>query len=485
MRRSAGFPARVYTDCTLKKVKWSNLLEAIEFRRVVPIVGPELSVLDVGGGRTTLYDVVARELIRELDWSNEPPEPGSSLDRVVREYLRDPDSETRRLYFSVHKIVNKTAWPTPEPLRQLASIAHFDVFVTISFDTLLEQAVNEVRFKGVDNTLTRVYSIGRPLSDDDDLPLAYKAEYKEGDAVPESPAVYHLFGKAGPVENDYTLREEDLLHFCQRLQAKDRRPPNLFDLLNGRDLLLLGAGFPGWLTRFVLATAKQGLMFSGFPRPLKAGILADRLSPSDEQLVLFLERNEAVLYPEDAVSFVDELYRQWKAKFPDGARSGKHAAVAVAPDTAEVRENRIFISYAREDQTFAETIRNALTSKNLKVWIDRDQLRYGSEFRPEIAEAIRQCSVFVPVLSRNALSQSHRFLFREWNEARDRAKEWVPGSRFIQPVIVDDTRPDDLAAWPEFREVDLARLENGRVPDRFVANMIDTIRSRRSKAVAQ
>lgn len=469
-------------------MRWSSLLEAIEFRRVVPIVGPELSVIELDGERTTLYDAVAHRLIRELDWNDEPPASDSTLDIVVRQYLRDPENNPRSLYLNVHKIVNQArAWPTPEPLRQLASIFHFDVFVTISFDSLLEQAVNEVRFGGVDNTLTRVYSITRPLDkDEDDLPLAYKAEYKKEDVVPESPAVYHLFGKAGPVENDYTLREEDLLHFCQKLQLKDRRPENLFDLLNGRDLLLLGSGFPGWLTRFFLATAKQGLMFSGFPRPLKSGILADRGSPSDEQLVLFLERNEAVLYPEDSVQFVAELYRRWKVKFPEGIRQATSAAFVVpAPETAEVHENRIFISYAREDQKFAEAICNALAAKNLNVWLDRSQIKTGSPYKPEIAEAIRQCSVFVPVLSRAALSVDHRFLFREWHDALDNAKEWMPGTRFIQPVIVDDLGADDLTAFPEFRDVDLAWLEQGQVPARFVSSMIDTIRSRRSKAAAQ
>jgi TIR domain-containing protein len=442
--------------------------------------------MDVDGVRTTLYDAVARELIQELEWNDEPPAQGSSLEAVVRQYLRDPDNQPRSLYYTVHKIVNKKTWPTPEPLRQLASIFHFEVFVTISFDTLLEQAINEVRFGGVDKTLTRVYSISRPLSEDDDLPLAYKAEYKEGDLVPVSPAVYHLFGKAGPVENDYTLREEDLLNFCQRLQSSDRRPSNLFDLLNGRDLLLLGSGFPGWLTRFFLAIAKQGQMFSGFPRPLKSGILADRISPTDDELVLFLERNEAILYPEDSVQFVAELYRRWNEKFPEGARPALSAdAVAPAPDTTEVRENKIFISYAREDQRYAEAICNALTAKNLKVWLDRSVLKTGSEFKPEIVQAIRECSVFVPVLSRSAFSGDRRFLFREWNEALDSAKEWMPGSRFIQPVIVDDLKAEDLSLFPAFRDVDIAWLENGQVPDRFVSNMIDTIRSRRSKAVAQ
>src|SRR5207244_5116108 len=156
----------------------------------------------------------------------------------------------------------------------------------------------QVRYKGEEKTVTRAYSIGRPPSADTDLPLAYKPVYSDRDRRPVVPVVYHLFGKASVIENDYTLREEDVLQFCQRLQSRDRRPSNLFDVLKGRDLLVLGSGFPGWLTRFFLATTKPEQLFNG----KASGILADRNSPQDQDLVLFLERNHTDIYAGDSVA---------------------------------------------------------------------------------------------------------------------------------------------------------------------------------------
>src|SRR5438034_8525107 len=77
----------------LKKVKWGNLLGLIENRLVVPVVGPELSVISIDGRSLSLYDAIAGELIRTLEWSDEEPAPGSDLNTVVRTYLQDPDNK--------------------------------------------------------------------------------------------------------------------------------------------------------------------------------------------------------------------------------------------------------------------------------------------------------------------------------------------------------------------------------------------------------
>src|SRR4051794_24380632 len=110
-----------------KKVKWNNLIQLIENRLVVPVVGPELMVLPSGG---TLYDAIARELIRALDWPDEEPAAGSSLETVVRTYLQNPENKLRPLYLSVLNILGKPRqpWAIPEPLRKLAAISHFDVY---------------------------------------------------------------------------------------------------------------------------------------------------------------------------------------------------------------------------------------------------------------------------------------------------------------------------------------------------------------------
>jgi hypothetical protein len=465
----------------LKKVKWGNLLGLIENRLVVPVVGPELSVISIGGRSLSLYDAVADELIRTLEWSDEAPAPGSDLNTVVRTYLQDPDNKPRQLYVSVHNILTKPKqpWPTPEPLRKLAAIGHFDVFVSITCDVLLEQAINEVRFGGAAKTLSRSYSTGRP-SAECDLPISYKAAYSGTDRPPKVPAVFHILGTSGVVETDFALREEDLLRFYQCMQSSDRRPANLFDVLNGRDMLMLGSGFHGWVTRFFLATTKQEKLFAG----QASGVLADQYSPKNNDLILFLERNGTHVFEGDSIAFVDELHRRWTEKFPEGVPALDGGADA-QPETPELRENVIFISYAREDQNYAKAIRDALTMENLQVWFDERSLEPGDDFKLKILQAIEQCSVFVPVISRAALSASSRFLYREWNTAQDRKQEFKPGSRFIQPVIVDDSSATDLPEFRDFISDNFVRLEDGKVPTSFVESMKRTIRELRSKATSR
>lgn len=138
--------------------------------------------------------------------------------------------------------MSEREWATPEPLLKLASIQPFDVFVSISYNALMEKALDEVRFQGAPRTRSFAYTL---LSEPADLPPEYKPSYAANKAAPLEPAVYHVCGKLNPAR-DYAIREEDFLRFAHRLQSRDFRPQNLFDLTRTRSLLILGCGFPGW-----------------------------------------------------------------------------------------------------------------------------------------------------------------------------------------------------------------------------------------------
>jgi hypothetical protein len=63
---------------------------------------------------------------------------------------------------------------------------------------------------------------------------------------------------------------------------------------------------------------------------------------------------------------------------------------------------KIFVSYAREDFAFAETLRNDLASLGHSVWIDQ-LLLGGQEWWDEILQHIRDCEVFVLAVSPNSI----------------------------------------------------------------------------------
>jgi len=222
---------------------WRNLLMDVEGRQVIPIIGSELLVLGEEPGRPTLYEHVAKELVSRLSLDEKRLFKGYGLLDVTSLFLQDPRNRADDLHYEMRGILTEHPWPTPEPLRQLASITHFDLFVSTTFDSLMEQALNEVLFKGAACTRTFAYSEKRQV---EDLPK---------DTECAKPIVFQLFGRLDST-GDYGISEEKILEFTHRLQSRDLRPQNLFDALQTKSLLVLGCGFPGWLARFFLRAVK-------------------------------------------------------------------------------------------------------------------------------------------------------------------------------------------------------------------------------------
>jgi hypothetical protein len=149
----------------------------------------------------------------------------------------------QNLYPKIRAILRETPLAPPQPLRQLAEISHFDLFVTTTFDSLLEKALNEVRFGG--QSVADVF--------------IYKAKGGKDLRRPKEQlnraAIYYLFGRASTVPK-YVICDEDMLEFLQSLHQEKFRPPLLFDAFRDNHLLLIGLHFSDWLARFFLRAAK-------------------------------------------------------------------------------------------------------------------------------------------------------------------------------------------------------------------------------------
>lgn len=420
---------------------WRNLLMDIEARQVIPIVGPELAVLDTEPGGPTLYQHIAKELAARLALDEAAlPDPYTLLD-VTSSFLQDARNRADDLYYETREILNGRSWPTPEPLRKLAAIEHFDLFVSITFDSLLEKAIDETRFSGSPQTRSISYWEKREV---EDIPP---------DLTGSRPIVYHLFGKLDPT-GDYGITEEKVLEFTHRLQSRDLRPQNLFDALQSKSLLILGCGFPGWLARFVLRAAKGDRLFSQGAR----GVVADRSAAADSNFVMFLERRLTSLYRQgDALQFVNELHRRWLEK-----HGAKPSVAAQDDDKAAIPEfkpDSVFLSYASEDRQHAIQIKQAFDAIGVDVWFDQHALESGDDYRLKIEKNIESCSCFVPLISRNTATLEKRFFRREWNKAIDEAAEYPPEYPFIQPILLDDTPLDSPGIPRQFRDRHIRRLD--------------------------
>ena len=133
------------------------------------------------------------------------------------------------------------------PLRQLAGIEDFRLFVTTTSDDVLAQALDGVRYGGLARTEQVEYA---PSG----LPKDRLTDLSELD-TPDRSAVLYLFGKAA-VSPVFAAHDEDVLEFLYGLQAGlGQTPKRFFSAIRGANLLLIGCHFPDWLSRFLMRVA--------------------------------------------------------------------------------------------------------------------------------------------------------------------------------------------------------------------------------------
>jgi hypothetical protein len=444
---------------------WDQLLQFIEEGRVVPIVGQDLLVCEIDGETTLLYPYLATKLAEYLGVPAEEPIPEKTeetLNGVACRYLT-AGGELEDVYSALKSFMpGRDRIAPPLPLQQLAGIRAFRLFVSTTFDSLLADAIDQVRFGGQPKTESLAYS-----------PTA--AEDLKGEiASLDRPVVFQLFGHLSAVP-DYALTEEDVLEFVHSMQSETHRPQRLFDELGKSQLLILGSRFPDWLARFFLRSARRERLWLARG---KTDVLADSRAREDAGLVLFLQHFSArtkVYQAGGAVELVDELARRWAERHPalpsapELATSVAGIASVAGGGTLDMLPGAVFLSYASEDRPVVEAIREALESAGVDVWFDRDALKLGDAYEAKIRNNIEKASLFLPILSRHTLTPSRRFFRLEWDQAERVALQVPPSMRYLVPVAIDDIPPDEPALPERFRKINWVRLEGGKPTPDFVA----------------
>ena len=121
----------------------------------------------------------------------------------------------------------------------------------------------------------------------------------------------------------------------------------------------------------------------------------------------------------------------------------------------------VFLSYASEDAPAAQRIAEALRVAGVEVWFDREELRGGDAWDQKIRQQIRDCRLFVPIISAHTEARLEGYFRREWKMAVDRTDDMASEVAFLVPVVIDDT-PNSSAHVPErFRHVQWTRLPGG------------------------
>ncbi len=127
----------------------------------------------------------------------------------------------------------------------------------------------------------------------------------------------------------------------------------------------------------------------------------------------------------------------------------------------------MFLSYASQDAEAARRICDSLRADGVDVWFDADGgLEHGDEWDAKIRRQIKECVLFIPLISANTQARHEGYFRLEWELAAERAMSIASGVPFILPVVIDDTREPDALVPDRFRKVQWTRLPGGLVtPD--------------------
>ena len=128
----------------------------------------------------------------------------------------------------------------------------------------------------------------------------------------------------------------------------------------------------------------------------------------------------------------------------------------------------VFLSYASQDAEAAKRICEALRAAGIEVWFDQSELRGGDAWDQSIRRQIKNCALFVPVVSRHTHDRAEGYFRLEWKLAVDRSHLIMTNKAFLLPVVVDATGEDDENVPDKFREVQWTRLVAGETPPAFV-----------------
>ena len=118
---------------------------------------------------------------------------------------------------------------------------------------------------------------------------------------------------------------------------------------------------------------------------------------------------------------------------------------------ASTRPLKIFLSYAFDDNSRVEKIRDWLSAAGAKPWLDTEDLLPGQDWKMEIGKVLDETDVILLCLSKMSVSKEG-YVQKEMRLALDRALEMPEGRIFLIPARLEECEMP-------FRLKDLQRVD--------------------------
>lgn len=133
-----------------------------------------------------------------------------------------------------------------------------------------------------------------------------------------------------------------------------------------------------------------------------------------------------------------------------------------SPDDSARRRPTVFLSYASEDRSAAQRLRDALPGFGMEVWYDESDLVGGDAWDQKIRGQIRACDYFMPVISAHTEARHEGYFRREWRLAVERTLDMADDHVFLLPVVIDATTEAGARVPDKFRAVQWLRVPDGQ-----------------------
>lgn len=405
---------------------WDIILDAIEQRRIVPIIGDEFFYVDSGLGQVNYKQYVLDVLVEKFDKfnlsQNVRPDFNLVADSIKlsnqMQSVMGTFKDSTSIYYEINDIVKKTPIVCEPCLAAFLTAFKFPLILSTSYIPGLEAIFNNnVTIKAYDKT---------PRVDISEVNV-------------NKPTLYYLFGKCSKANRTYMVTEDDLLDYMHYWHNLETRPQKLSEYLNDKFLLLLGCSYPNWLFRFFWHSIKNFNLLSG--NEGVKGIVASNMLDEDNEISRFLSRIDTRGYV-NAKFLMEELTKK------------RHVEKITIEEKGEEFSNNnhdIFVSYSHEDKELAAKVAGKLEYYGATVWFDSSALIGSDLYDQIIQEKIATCQRFVPILSQTTAKTQRGYFRKEWSLALDELKFRL-GSPYIAPICVDDVDINQPLIPKEFRD---------------------------------
>ena len=116
-------------------------------------------------------------------------------------------------------------------------------------------------------------------------------------------------------------------------------------------------------------------------------------------------------------------------------------------------------------------IGEALRAAGLEVWFDQSELRGGDAWDQLIRRRIRECRLFVPIISAHTQTRLEGYFRLEWRLAVERSHLMADGKAFLVPVAIDSVDERQAEVPEAFRAVQWTQLPGGVATPAFITRV--------------